>query len=75
MKPNPTPEGETMEAMNNPDIPEQAEPMTMEQFRGWMKLLNTQMLEFILLQGDAHKPKWFTAELTAEIQQRRAAKR
>ena len=46
--------------------------MTLEQFRGWMSLVNTQMLELILLQGDAGKPKWYTAELTAEIQRRRA---
>lgn len=50
------------------------EPMTMslEQFRGWMSKVNTHMLQLILLQGDANKPKWFTAELTAEIQIRKA---
>jgi hypothetical protein len=49
--------------------------MTLEQFRLWMTKVNTQMLELILLQGDAGKPEWYTAELTAEIQRRRSAQK
>lgn len=47
------------------------EPMSLEQFRRWMSIVNIQMLQLILLQGDANKPEWFTAELTAEIQRRK----
>jgi hypothetical protein len=49
--------------------------VNLEQFRGWMSEVNTQMLELILLQGDAGKPEWYTAELTAEIQRRHTARK
>jgi hypothetical protein len=37
-----------------------------------MAIVNTQMLELILLQGDAGKPEWYTRVMTAEVQRRRA---
>jgi hypothetical protein len=45
--------------------------MTIEELRGWMKLVNTQTLELILTMGDATTPEWFTQEMTAEVQRRR----
>lgn len=48
--------------------------MTVEELRGWMNLVNTMTLELILLEGDAGKPKWFTDEMTAEVQRRRASR-
>jgi hypothetical protein len=45
--------------------------VTIEEFRAWMTKVNTMTLELILLHGDAGKPEWYTAELTAEIQRRR----
>jgi hypothetical protein len=45
--------------------------MTIEELRHWMTKVSTQMLELILLQGDTGKPKWFTAEVEAEIRRRR----
>lgn len=46
--------------------------MNEEEFRGWMVLVNTQMLELSLLQGDAEKPEWYMRVMTAEVQRRRA---
>lgn len=47
--------------------------MTVEDLREWMKLVNTQMLELMLTV--AKGPEWYTQEITAEVQRRRANRR
>ena len=49
--------------------------MSEEQLRSWMKLVNTQMLELILLEGTPGKPEWFTRIMTEEVQRRRAERK
>jgi hypothetical protein len=48
--------------------------MTIEQLRGWMRLVNTMTLELILLEGDANRPDWYTQEMTQEVQRRKERK-
>lgn len=49
--------------------------MTEEELQSWMKIVNTQTLELIILQADAGRPEWFTQIMTAEVQRRRSAKK
>lgn len=49
------------------------EGMTIEQLQGWMKLINTPMLELILTVG-AGKPQWYKDAMVAEIQRRKDAR-
>lgn len=47
--------------------------MTIEQLQGWMKLINTPMLELILTVG-AGKPQWYKDAMVAEIQRRKESR-
>lgn len=49
---------------------EAEEGMTIAQLQGWMKLVNTPMLELILTVG-AGKPQWYKDAMVAEIQRRK----